>query len=467
MGSNTLREYMKLVTLLTFIPFCVSSIENDLDFSIPAIKDEYIVRLSSRDTEAFYQAASSVSPSFEAIDSTYVGDDPVVLIREEQDIADANVFERLRQEFGNDIDYVTNNFKITLTVDEKEGKDQTHTQPADGYRWGLNRISNRDIPVNVRDKVYRWSDNDDGTGVTVYVLDSGVFEKHDEFADISVSWGFSVEDKTSNRNKDVWGHGTHVAGIIAGKTCGVAKNASIVAVGVIHSMTEGDDVFSTLKGLHFINEDFKSKTQNGSRSRKVIVNMSISLPVPDNIDIFEKALEEGAQAGIIYVAAAGNVGNDSCLYWPARSKYTLTVAALNQTDGVADFSNYGNCVDLLAPGVNILSAGIAKRDDTVVDSGTSMAAPFVSGVIARYLSNTENPYDLDSVLEHLINTATKDKAVISPQKSVPNRILYAGVNTAFKGTESSSKTTIDVVDSGTSMVAPLCVLQFAYFCYLL
>ena len=177
--------------------------------------------------------------------------------------------------------------------------------------------------------------------------------------------------------------------------------------------------------------DFLSQFASSTRRPKAVVNLSLGLR--GVILLMDEAIRHGSELGLIYVAAAGNEAIDACATTPGGSPEAITVGAIDRYDALTWFSNYGACVDILAPGEDILSADVEHSSDSEKRAGTSMAAPFVAGVIARYLSHSVNASNVTCVREHLANMAILDQASIPGGAYVgtPNRILFAGCNTCF------------------------------------
>lgn len=214
---------------------------------------------------------------------------------------------------------------------------------------------------------YSYDPDKRGQNVTVYVVDTWVDTKHPEFQD-RASLGFS----------NVAGehyHGTHVAGIIASKTYGVAKKAKIVSVQVLNDRGTGS-YSSIMEGLSWI-----------APRKKGIVNISIG---GTRSVVFNRAVEALRDLGHIVVVAAGNEGVDACLTSPASAS-VITVGAIDQQQGFASFSNYGKCVTIQAPGVLVHSTLPDGKSGQM--SGTSMASPFVAGVVAVFATGKQWPSD--------------------------------------------------------------------------
>ncbi|HSM34936.1 MAG TPA: S8 family peptidase [Longimicrobiales bacterium] len=225
--------------------------------------------------------------------------------------------------------------------------------------WGLDRIDQRGADL---DGVYGYDLS--GAGVTAYVVDTGIRTTHQEFAGRARP-GF---DAFGGDAGDCNGHGTHVAGTIGGTTYGVAKDVDLVAVRVLDCAGSGT-IAGVIAGLDWI-------LAGGELG---VVNMSLG---SSGSQPFDEAVASLSSAGFTVVVAAGNSSTDACGMSPARAPSAVTVGATDVTDSRATFSNYGDCVDLFAPGVNVLSAHHAADDASAVLNGTSMASPHAAGAAA-------------------------------------------------------------------------------------
>lgn len=268
--------------------------------------------------------------------------------------------------------------------------------------WGLDRIDQRSA---TRDHSYTY--DSDGSGVNVFVVDTGVRLSHHQLAGRARSgYDFVGDDPTAT---DCAGHGTHVAGTVAGSTYGVAKKAKIVSVRVLGCSGSGwtSDIVA---GLDWV--------VSHKPSGPSVVNMSLGGDPDAAID---HAVRRTIAAGIPVVVAAGNDGTDACRSSPARVPAALTVAATDSRDVRAGWSNRGSCVDLFAPGVGVRSASNASDTATEVLSGTSMAAPHVTGAVARYLDTHRDatPGQVTTALKAASTTGKVQHAAGSP-----DRLLY-------------------------------------------
>ncbi|MFJ4866394.1 S8 family serine peptidase [Streptomyces sp. NPDC088748] len=244
------------------------------------------------------------------------------------------------------------------------------TQIREGATWGLDRIDQRAPTLNGR-----YSFTDTGAGVRVYVLDTGIRTSHNEFQDANgVSRASAPRDIVDDdfNAADCNGHGTHVAGTAVGKSLGVASEARVVGVRVLDCDGEGT-ASDLIAGFDYV-------AANGIRP--AVVNVSLGGQASAAID---SAAQRLLDLGFTVVAAAGNTGDLASEFSPARVTGVLTVAASDVYDQRPYWSNYGAQVDVHAPGVAVLSAGHNSNTATVTKSGTSMAAPHVAGVAARYL----------------------------------------------------------------------------------
>ncbi len=234
--------------------------------------------------------------------------------------------------------------------------------------WGLDRIDQTLLPLSGS-----YTNPNTGSGVKAYIVDTGVLTTHSEFAGRIASGFTAVSD--ANGVNDCNGHGTHVAGTVAGATYGVAKLATVVPVRVLDCAGSGY-LSSVISGLDWIGT-------NHLVGSPAVVNMSLGGGASSTLD---SAVEALVAKGITVVVAAGNSAADACTSSPARTPGALTIAASNSTDGFASFSNFGSCVDLIAPGVSITSAWIGSSTATAQISGTSMASPHVAGLVASAMT---------------------------------------------------------------------------------
>ncbi len=246
---------------------------------------------------------------------------------------------------------------------EQDGYVQaSDTQPTPGGLWGLDRIDQRDLPV---DGSYTYANT--ATNVHAYVLDTGLYLSHGDFAG-RVDPGVDFVD--GGAPADCSGHGTHVTGTLGGTTYGVAKGVRIVPVRVLDCGGQG--TFSNvIAGVNWV-------TQNAIRP--AVANMSLGGTRSQTLD---NAIGASINSRVTYTVAAGNNRHDSCLSSPGDRR-AIVVGASTQTDTRAEFSNWGSCVDLFAPGDRILSDFLGGG--TATASGTSMAAPHVAGAAALYLA---------------------------------------------------------------------------------
>lgn len=246
--------------------------------------------------------------------------------------------------------------------------------------------------------------------MTAFVLDTGIRSQHSQFGGrVSSGYDFVDGDRVAS---DCNGHGTHVAGTIGGSTYGAAKGVHYVAVRVMNCEGEGW-VSDIIAGLDWV---VAHRPAGPS-----LVNLSLG---GDAYPALDQAVERTVAAGIPVVVAAGNSGGDACDESPARAPHAITVAATDASDDRPYWSNYGRCIDLFAPGVGIRSASNTSNSSTEVMSGTSMAAPHVTGVVARYLQAypVATPAQVSTAL---LSAATRDK--VKDTDGSPNRMLYAAL----------------------------------------
>ncbi|MQA08796.1 MAG: S8 family serine peptidase [Pseudonocardiaceae bacterium] len=273
--------------------------------------------------------------------------------------------------------------------------------------WGIDRLDQRDLPL---DKSYT---DQPSEGVNAYVIDTGVRISHADFQG-RAAYGFDAVDGDNDAN-DGNGHGTHVAGTIAGAAHGVAKNANIVGVRVLDNQGSGT-TDQVVAGIDWV---------TANHSGPSVANMSLGGNADQALD---DAVRRSIESGVTYSIAAGN-GNvvglpeDAGTKSPARVEEAITVSATDNTDAKPLWSNIGSVVDLFAPGVDITSTWNTGDEATNTISGTSMAAPHVAGAAAQYLA--ANPSATPAqVQDALVGHASKDK--VSNTLGTANRLLYVG-----------------------------------------
>lgn len=289
--------------------------------------------------------------------------------------------------------------------------------PATPPPLGLDRIDRRLLPLN---NTYTYSET--GMGVNVYVIDSGIWTPHTEFGGRASGAYTTIMD--GNGTSDCNGHGTHVAGIIGGTINGVAKQVNLFAVRV-SGCADGTTAGDVVMGVDWV---------TANAVKPAVVNVSLGTPSVMSIDM---AVSNSIAAGLTYTVAAGNFTDDACFYSPAEVPAAITVGATNPIDDSKDGqSNYGACLDLFAPGVNIEAAmpdniplhpncfagTLTPGSKTQICSGTSTAAPHVAGVAARHLQT------------HPMDTPAQVWAAIHAADDVfPGTMGWAGVGFAGVG----------------------------------
>ncbi|MBL4659405.1 MAG: S8 family peptidase, partial [Alcanivoracaceae bacterium] len=272
--------------------------------------------------------------------------------------------------------------------------------------WGLDRIDQVNLPLN---STYIY--NQDGTGVTAYIVDTGIRTTHNLFGG-RASGGFtSISD--GNGTTDCNGHGSHVAGTVGSSTYGVAKNVDLVAVRVLDCSGSGS--FSgVIAGIDWVTANHVSPA---------VANMSLGGGISTATD---NAVNAAVAAGVTMVVAAGNNNADACGFSPARAVNAITVGSTTSSDSRSSFSNYGSCLDIYAPGSSITSTWSTSNSATNTISGTSMASPHVAGVAALYLD--ANPNATPAQVQTAIENAAGVGKVSDAKKGSPNLLLNNNFN---------------------------------------
>ncbi|MCF6436914.1 S8 family peptidase [Pseudoalteromonas sp. MMG022] len=272
-----------------------------------------------------------------------------------------------------------------------------------GAVWGLDRIDQQDLPLN---GVYHY--DYDGSGVTAYIIDTGVLVSHNEFGN-RASHGYDFIDNDADAT-DCNGHGTHVAGTIGGSTYGVAKNVNVVGVRVLSCSGSGTNS-GVISGVNWV---------KNNASGPSVANMSLGGGASQALD---DAVNSAVASGVSFIVAAGNDNSNACNYSPARAANAVTVGSTTSSDSRSSFSNYGTCLDIYAPGSSIKSAWYNSNTATNTISGTSMAAPHVAGTVALYLD--ENPSLTPSQLDQMLSDKSAKNKLSDAKTGSPNELLQA------------------------------------------
>jgi subtilisin family serine protease len=279
-----------------------------------------------------------------------------------------------------------------------------------GATWGIDRIDQRSRPLS---GTFTYTNT--GSGVTAYIIDTGIRFSHAQFGGRATSGYDAVDGGSAD---DCNGHGTHVAGTVGGSTYGVAKAVSLRAVRVLNCSGSGT-TSGVIAGVNWV-------TGNHAAGAPAVANMSLGGGASSALDT---AVQNSINDGVSYAIAAGN-GNilgqaqNACNYSPARVAAAMTISATNSSDVKASWANYGSCVDWFAPGVSITSAWYTSNTATNTISGTSMATPHTAGVAAQYLQ-TNRTASPATVRTALFNLTTK--SIVTSSNTTNNHLLFTNL----------------------------------------
>lgn len=302
------------------------------------------------------------------------------------------------------------------------------TRPA----WGLDRIDQREATLN---DTFTYSLT--GAGVNVYVFDSGINASHEELEG-RVDPGFSVISDGFGTD-DCAGHGTHTASLIGGKKYGVAKQVRLIPVRVLNCVNSNSSSATLYPAIDWIIEHHQAGVP-------AVVNLSVGMP---KSLAFNEAIRKLVADGLIVVGAAGNQGRDACGYSPASEPLTISVGGTVKGDMRASQSNFGACVDLFAPGWDLVGAWTGAPNIYRSSSGTSNSAPIVSGIVAQMLQ--ENPSLTQSEVEERLKSTATSGVLVNIGPGSPNLLAFTPYGSGQVTVAPVASTTTAIP---TSTVAP-------------
>lgn len=295
-------------------------------------------------------------------------------------------------------------------------------------QWNIDRIDQRSLPLN---KDVSLTLN--GQGVTVYMIDSGILSTHEEFAG-RIRAGFT-KILDGRGTEDCYGHGTHTAGIVGGSTYGVAPKVTLVPIRVTDCSGNGW-TSDMIAGIDWAVADHKT-------GEPAVMNISMSGTLSSKVNA---AVDRAIADGIVVVTAAGNNNKDACSYSPGSAPGAINVAASDENDARWAWSNYGKCVDIFAPGSNVLSAWATSVTASKTLKGTSHAAPHVAGVAALALQNSPG-MSVAEVTSLIVNSATAN-VIADAGADSPNKLLYALLSGSTP-TVTTTTVALREIDNGT------------------
>ncbi|MFJ9747531.1 S8 family peptidase [Streptomyces chartreusis] len=367
------------------------------------------------------QAAPAEGKILAAGSPTAVKDSYIVTLKRSAGLkAASGAGKSLVKEYGGSVDKTfrtaLNGYSATLSATEARRlaadpavasvEQNQRVRPADTTQtsapWGLDRIDQAALPLS---GTYTYPDSA-GSGVTAYVIDTGVRITHQQISG-RASYGYDAVDGDTTAS-DGNGHGTHVATTIAGSTYGVAKKAKIVAVRVLDNSGSGTTA-GVIAGIDWVTDNHSGPS---------VANLSLGGGASTTLDT---AVRNSIASGVTYAVAAGNSSANASSYSPARVTEAITVGATTSSDARASYSNYGSVLDIFAPGSSITAGWYTSDTATNTISGTSMATPHVAGAAAVYLAGHTSATPA-AVASALTGGATAN-VVTSPGSGSPNRLL--------------------------------------------
>ncbi len=274
--------------------------------------------------------------------------------------------------------------------------------------WALDRIDQRSLPLDQR---YHYPSL--ANTVRAYVIDTGLRLTHQEFGGRAVLGVDTVGD--GQNGNDCNGHGTAVGGVLGGRTVGVAKGVTLVAVRVLDCVGSGTFA-QVIAGVDWVT------AQQVPGAPPAVANMSLG---GGPFQALDDAVTASINANVHYSVAAGGSASTACNFSPGRVPRATTVAATDINDNRASFTAMGPCVDVFAPGVGIYTAWATSDTAYNTLSGSSFSAPQAAGTAALWRHRF--PVDNADGVHNAINANATPNVVINPGPGSPNRLLFMGM----------------------------------------
>lgn len=363
------------------------------------IPGKYIVRLENQNLQNILEAALKLLPKDPAHVYNFGNFNGFAA-----EIND-NVVKLLQQLPG--VSYIEQDAVVKANLGEVENIEKRAYTTQSSATWGLGRISHQSPGTTS----YTY-DSTAGSGSCVYVIDTGIYTAHPEFEGRAT---FLANFAGDGDNTDGNGHGTHCAGTVGSKTYGVAKKAKLFAVKVLDASGSGSNS-GVIAGINYVANDAKTRT---GCSAGVVGSMSLGGAKSTAVN---SAVASAVRAGVFMAVAAGNEAQNAANTSPASEPTVFTVGASDSSDNFASFSNYGSSVDIIAPGVSILSTWNNGGTNTI--SGTSMATPHVAG-LAAYILAFEGKIAPAALASRLQALALKNK-IKGTLNGTPNYLAFNG-----------------------------------------